>query len=52
MVKADGVDRHEVGQVVLVRIVVTMPGYDIKGGVALKGRWGREREREGGESIN
>ena len=35
MIKADGIDGHEVGQVVLVRIVVAMPGNNIKWRVIL-----------------
>jgi len=35
MIEGHRVDRHEVGQVVLVRCVVTVPGDDIKGRVIL-----------------
>ena len=36
MVKGHSIDDHELGEVILVGIVVAMPRYHIKGGVALK----------------
>ena len=47
MIKTDSIDSHEVGKVVLVGIVITMPSYHIEWGVILHSQhiW-RERERE------
>ena len=36
MVKGHGIDDHKLGEVILVGVVVAVPGYHIKGGVALK----------------
>ena len=35
MVKGDCIDDHELAEVILVGVVVTVPGYHIKWGVAL-----------------
>ena len=35
MIECDGIDRTETIEIILVRVVVAVPGYHVKGGVVL-----------------
>jgi hypothetical protein len=37
MVKRDGIDDTELSEVVFIRDIVTMPGYNIEGGIVGRG---------------
>lgn len=38
MIKCGSVDNHEILQVVLVRRIIPVPGYNVEGGVILPGK--------------
>ena len=46
MVEQDSVDNHVVAKVIFVRVVVSMPGHNIKWGVVLRRAEEEEEEEE------